>query len=155
MFFISTYIFISCIQSWRKMTVGKHSNRNNVTLWSQNEGSKKKLQNDSDEESSNLKRDEPDRALVMFRPMVSDPIYIHRKSPLPRSKKIGSVEVSAVCLTWNLSLSFCTFFPLCDLTVLYKIRIIWTLILIHLILNCCVLLGIWFVWSSFEQRRFL
>ncbi|XP_060751169.1 inositol hexakisphosphate and diphosphoinositol-pentakisphosphate kinase 2 isoform X3 [Tachysurus vachellii] len=58
----------------------------------ENEGSKKKLQNDSDEESSNLKRDEPDRALVMFRPMVSDPIYIHRKSPLPRSKKIGSVE---------------------------------------------------------------
>lgn len=63
-------------------------------VWSQNEGSKKKLQNDSDEEASNLKRDEPDRALVMFRPMVSDPIYIHRKSPLPRSKKIGSVEVS-------------------------------------------------------------
>ncbi|KAK3550269.1 hypothetical protein QTP86_021323 [Hemibagrus guttatus] len=59
----------------------------------ENEGSKKKLQNDSDEESSTLKRDEPDRALVMFRPMVSDPIYIHRKSPLPRSKKIGSVEV--------------------------------------------------------------
>ncbi|XP_046716705.1 inositol hexakisphosphate and diphosphoinositol-pentakisphosphate kinase 2 isoform X10 [Silurus meridionalis] len=59
----------------------------------ENEGSKKKLQNDSDEETSNIKRDEPDRALVMFRPMVSDPIYIHRKSPLPRSKKIGSVEV--------------------------------------------------------------
>ncbi|XP_049324472.1 inositol hexakisphosphate and diphosphoinositol-pentakisphosphate kinase 2 isoform X10 [Astyanax mexicanus] len=60
----------------------------------ENEGSKKKSQNDSDEEtSSSLKRDEPDRALVMFRPMVSDPIYIHRKSPLPRSKKIGSVEV--------------------------------------------------------------
>ncbi|KAF7701337.1 hypothetical protein HF521_002502 [Silurus meridionalis] len=58
----------------------------------ENEGSKKKLQNDSDEETSNIKRDEPDRALVMFRPMVSDPIYIHRKSPLPRSKKIGSVE---------------------------------------------------------------
>uniref|UniRef100_A0A3B4CUI8 Inositol hexakisphosphate and diphosphoinositol-pentakisphosphate kinase n=1 Tax=Pygocentrus nattereri TaxID=42514 RepID=A0A3B4CUI8_PYGNA len=58
----------------------------------ENEGSKKKSQNDSDEESSGLKRDEPDRALVMFRPMVSDPIYIHRKSPLPRSKKIGSVE---------------------------------------------------------------
>ncbi|XP_053542668.1 inositol hexakisphosphate and diphosphoinositol-pentakisphosphate kinase 2 isoform X1 [Ictalurus punctatus] len=58
----------------------------------ENEGPKKKLQNDSDEEPSNLKRDEPDRALVMFRPMVSDPIYIHRKSPLPRSKKIGSVE---------------------------------------------------------------
>ncbi|XP_036385394.1 inositol hexakisphosphate and diphosphoinositol-pentakisphosphate kinase 2 isoform X1 [Megalops cyprinoides] len=56
----------------------------------ENEGSKKKSQNDSDEESA--KRDEPDRALMMFRPLVSDPIYIHRKSPLPRSKKIGSVE---------------------------------------------------------------
>ncbi|XP_062340394.1 inositol hexakisphosphate and diphosphoinositol-pentakisphosphate kinase 2 isoform X12 [Osmerus eperlanus] len=57
-----------------------------------NEGSKKS-QNDSDEESGGARRDEPDRALMMFRPMVSDPIYIHRKSPLPRSKKIGSVEV--------------------------------------------------------------
>ncbi|XP_062340393.1 inositol hexakisphosphate and diphosphoinositol-pentakisphosphate kinase 2 isoform X11 [Osmerus eperlanus] len=56
-----------------------------------NEGSKKS-QNDSDEESGGARRDEPDRALMMFRPMVSDPIYIHRKSPLPRSKKIGSVE---------------------------------------------------------------
>ncbi|KAJ8338897.1 hypothetical protein SKAU_G00356830 [Synaphobranchus kaupii] len=56
----------------------------------ENEGPKKKSQNDSDEESA--KRDEPDRALMMFRPLVSDPIYIHRKSPLPRSKKIGSVE---------------------------------------------------------------
>uniref|UniRef100_A0A4W3JYD0 Inositol hexakisphosphate and diphosphoinositol-pentakisphosphate kinase n=1 Tax=Callorhinchus milii TaxID=7868 RepID=A0A4W3JYD0_CALMI len=35
-----------------------------------------------------------EKTLVLFRPMVSDPIYIHRKSPLPRSKKIGSVEVS-------------------------------------------------------------
>ncbi|XP_051972228.1 inositol hexakisphosphate and diphosphoinositol-pentakisphosphate kinase 2 isoform X2 [Xyrauchen texanus] len=58
----------------------------------ENEGSKKKSQNDSDEESSGPKRDEPDRALMMFPPMVSDPIFIHRKSPLPRSKKIGSVE---------------------------------------------------------------
>ncbi|XP_029108571.1 inositol hexakisphosphate and diphosphoinositol-pentakisphosphate kinase 2 isoform X2 [Scleropages formosus] len=58
----------------------------------ENEGSKKKAQNDSDEESGSVKRDEPDRALMMFRPLVSDPIYIHRKSPLPRSKKIGSVE---------------------------------------------------------------
>ncbi|TSS11569.1 Inositol hexakisphosphate and diphosphoinositol-pentakisphosphate kinase 2 [Bagarius yarrelli] len=58
----------------------------------ESEGTKKKMQNDSDEETNNLKRDEPDRALVMFRPMVSDPIYIHRKSPLPRAKKIGSVE---------------------------------------------------------------
>nr|XP_055065345.1 inositol hexakisphosphate and diphosphoinositol-pentakisphosphate kinase 2 isoform X9 [Misgurnus anguillicaudatus] len=59
----------------------------------ENEDSKKKSQNDSDEESGSTKRDEPDRALMMFRPMVSDPIYIHKKSPLPRSKKIGSVEV--------------------------------------------------------------
>uniref|UniRef100_A0A8C2CU67 Inositol hexakisphosphate and diphosphoinositol-pentakisphosphate kinase n=1 Tax=Cyprinus carpio TaxID=7962 RepID=A0A8C2CU67_CYPCA len=59
----------------------------------ENEGSKKKSHNDSDEEPGGAKRDEPDRALMMFRPMVSDPIYIHRKSPLPRSKKIGSVEV--------------------------------------------------------------
>ncbi|XP_028827377.1 inositol hexakisphosphate and diphosphoinositol-pentakisphosphate kinase 2 isoform X13 [Denticeps clupeoides] len=58
----------------------------------ESEGSKKKSQNDSDEESGTCKRDEPDRALMMFRPLVSDPIYIHRKSPLPRSKKIGSVE---------------------------------------------------------------
>ncbi|TRY90408.1 hypothetical protein DNTS_025321, partial [Danionella cerebrum] len=59
----------------------------------ENEGSKKKTHNDSDEEASAAKRDEPDRALMMFRPLVSDPIHIHRKSPLPRSKKIGSVEV--------------------------------------------------------------
>ncbi|XP_052464788.1 inositol hexakisphosphate and diphosphoinositol-pentakisphosphate kinase 2 isoform X4 [Carassius gibelio] len=58
----------------------------------ENEGSKKKSHNDNDEESGGAQRDEPDRALMMFRPMVSDPIYIHRKSPLPRSKKIGSVE---------------------------------------------------------------
>ncbi|XP_041089189.1 inositol hexakisphosphate and diphosphoinositol-pentakisphosphate kinase 2 [Polyodon spathula] len=59
----------------------------------ENEGSKKKSQtNDSDEEPNAAKRDEPDRAPVMFRPMVSDPIYIHRKSPLLRSKKIGSIE---------------------------------------------------------------
>uniref|UniRef100_A0A673HA38 Inositol hexakisphosphate and diphosphoinositol-pentakisphosphate kinase n=1 Tax=Sinocyclocheilus rhinocerous TaxID=307959 RepID=A0A673HA38_9TELE len=58
----------------------------------ENEGSKKKSHNDSDEDAGGAKRDEPDRALMMFRPMVSDPIYIHRKSPLPRSKKIGSVE---------------------------------------------------------------
>uniref|UniRef100_A0A8C9RD24 Inositol hexakisphosphate and diphosphoinositol-pentakisphosphate kinase n=1 Tax=Scleropages formosus TaxID=113540 RepID=A0A8C9RD24_SCLFO len=54
-------------------------------------------ENDSDEESGSVKRDEPDRALMMFRPLVSDPIYIHRKSPLPRSKKIGSVEVGSHC----------------------------------------------------------
>ncbi|XP_073533900.1 inositol hexakisphosphate and diphosphoinositol-pentakisphosphate kinase 2 isoform X11 [Phyllobates terribilis] len=59
----------------------------------ESESSKKQVHgNDSDEESGLCKRDEPDRALVMFKPMVSDPIHIHRKSPLPRSRKIGSVE---------------------------------------------------------------
>uniref|UniRef100_A0A3P9A9T6 Inositol hexakisphosphate and diphosphoinositol-pentakisphosphate kinase n=1 Tax=Esox lucius TaxID=8010 RepID=A0A3P9A9T6_ESOLU len=59
----------------------------------ENEGSKIKSKEDSDEEGA--KRDEPDRAAMMlFRPLVSDPIYINRKCPLPRSKKIGSVEVS-------------------------------------------------------------
>lgn len=60
----------------------------------ENEGAKKTSHgNDSDEDSSVSRRDEPDRAVLMFKPLVSDPIYIHRKSPLPRSKKIGSVEV--------------------------------------------------------------
>uniref|UniRef100_A0A8D2NU08 Inositol hexakisphosphate and diphosphoinositol-pentakisphosphate kinase n=1 Tax=Zosterops lateralis melanops TaxID=1220523 RepID=A0A8D2NU08_ZOSLA len=46
----------------------------------------------NDEEAHAPKRDETDRSVVMFKPMVSDPIHIHRKSPLPRSRKIGSVE---------------------------------------------------------------
>ncbi|XP_059729294.1 inositol hexakisphosphate and diphosphoinositol-pentakisphosphate kinase 2 isoform X2 [Haemorhous mexicanus] len=59
----------------------------------ENEGSKKTShKNDSDEEVHTPKRDETDRSVVMFKPMVSDPIHIHRKSPLPRSRKIGSVE---------------------------------------------------------------
>ncbi|KFQ34340.1 Inositol hexakisphosphate and diphosphoinositol-pentakisphosphate kinase 2, partial [Merops nubicus] len=59
----------------------------------ENEGSTKTShRNDSDEEAHTPKRDETDRSVVMFKPMVSDPIHIHRKSPLPRSRKIGSVE---------------------------------------------------------------
>ncbi|XP_072272218.1 inositol hexakisphosphate and diphosphoinositol-pentakisphosphate kinase 2 isoform X3 [Pyxicephalus adspersus] len=59
----------------------------------ESESSKKHIHgNDSDEESAVGRRDEPDRSMVMFKPMVSDPIHIHRKSPLPRSRKIGSVE---------------------------------------------------------------
>ncbi|KAI6058308.1 Inositol hexakisphosphate and diphosphoinositol-pentakisphosphate kinase 2 isoform X5 [Aix galericulata] len=59
----------------------------------ENEGSKKTShRNDSDEEAHASRRDETDRSVVMFKPMVSDPIHIHRKSPLPRSRKIGSVE---------------------------------------------------------------
>ncbi|XP_059905787.1 inositol hexakisphosphate and diphosphoinositol-pentakisphosphate kinase 2 isoform X4 [Gadus macrocephalus] len=59
----------------------------------ENEGPKKKAQaTDSDEDACAAKRDEPDRAPVNFRPLVSDPIYIHRKPSMPRAKKIGSVE---------------------------------------------------------------
>ncbi|XP_062985625.1 inositol hexakisphosphate and diphosphoinositol-pentakisphosphate kinase 2 [Elgaria multicarinata webbii] len=59
----------------------------------ENDGSKKNShRNDSDEELHAYKRDEPDRSIIMFKPMVSDPIHIHRKSPLPRPRKIGSVE---------------------------------------------------------------
>ncbi|NWX17819.1 VIP2 kinase, partial [Aegotheles bennettii] len=59
----------------------------------ENEGLKKTShRTDSDEEAHASKRDEMDRSVVMFKPMVSDPIHIHRKSPLPRSRKIGSVE---------------------------------------------------------------
>ncbi|KAJ6669768.1 hypothetical protein lerEdw1_000317 [Lerista edwardsae] len=60
----------------------------------ENDGSKKTSQRtDSDEEAHASKRDETDRSVVMFKPMVSDPIHIHRKSPLPRSRKIASGEV--------------------------------------------------------------
>ncbi|CAL8234945.1 unnamed protein product [Boreogadus saida] len=60
----------------------------------ENEGPKKKAQaTDSDEDAGAAKRDEPDRAPVNFRPLVSDPIYIHRKPSMPRAKKIGSVEI--------------------------------------------------------------
>ncbi|XP_040198889.1 inositol hexakisphosphate and diphosphoinositol-pentakisphosphate kinase 2 isoform X3 [Rana temporaria] len=59
----------------------------------ESESSKKHIHgNDSDEDSGICRRDEPDRSMVMFKPMISDPIHIHRKSPLPRSRKIGSVE---------------------------------------------------------------
>uniref|UniRef100_A0A8C2EHU2 Inositol hexakisphosphate and diphosphoinositol-pentakisphosphate kinase n=1 Tax=Cyprinus carpio TaxID=7962 RepID=A0A8C2EHU2_CYPCA len=73
---------------------GCEEDKNLPSVFGYRLASREKSHNDSDEESGGAKRDEPDRALMMFRPMVSDPIYIHRKSPLPRSKKIGSVEVS-------------------------------------------------------------
>lgn len=70
-----------------------------ISLFLQNDGSKKTSQRtDSDEEAHASKRDETDRSVVMFKPMVSDPIHIHRKSPLPRSRKIGSGEVSVAIL---------------------------------------------------------
>ncbi|XP_058512162.1 inositol hexakisphosphate and diphosphoinositol-pentakisphosphate kinase 2 isoform X17 [Ochotona princeps] len=48
---------------------------------------------DSDDEPHSSKKDEVDRAVLMFKPMVSEPIHIHRKSPLPRSRKMVTSEV--------------------------------------------------------------
>ncbi|GCB60444.1 hypothetical protein scyTo_0009173, partial [Scyliorhinus torazame] len=38
------------------------------------------------------RREDAEKATLLFRPMVSDPIYIHRKSPQPRSRKISTAE---------------------------------------------------------------
>ncbi|XP_019796333.2 inositol hexakisphosphate and diphosphoinositol-pentakisphosphate kinase 2 isoform X10 [Tursiops truncatus] len=48
---------------------------------------------DSDDEPHTSKKDEVDRAVILFKPMVSEPIHIHRKSPLPRSRKMAANEV--------------------------------------------------------------
>ncbi|XP_073933121.1 inositol hexakisphosphate and diphosphoinositol-pentakisphosphate kinase 2 isoform X8 [Castor canadensis] len=58
----------------------------------ENEG-RRSFKIDNDDEPHTSKRDEPDRAVIMFKPMVSDPIHIHRKSPLPRSRKVAASEV--------------------------------------------------------------
>ncbi|XP_021111492.1 inositol hexakisphosphate and diphosphoinositol-pentakisphosphate kinase 2 isoform X7 [Heterocephalus glaber] len=51
---------------------------------------------DNDDEPHTSKRDEVDRAVILFKPLVSEPIHIHRKSPLPRSRKMATNEVSVV-----------------------------------------------------------
>ncbi|XP_075807792.1 inositol hexakisphosphate and diphosphoinositol-pentakisphosphate kinase 2 isoform X4 [Microtus pennsylvanicus] len=45
-----------------------------------------------DDEAHTSKRDEVDRAVILFKPLVSEPIHIHRKSPLPRSRKVPTNE---------------------------------------------------------------
>ncbi|XP_060057207.1 inositol hexakisphosphate and diphosphoinositol-pentakisphosphate kinase 2 isoform X12 [Erinaceus europaeus] len=45
-----------------------------------------------DDEPHTSKKDETDRAVLLFKPLVSEPIHIHRKSPLPRSRKITATE---------------------------------------------------------------
>ncbi|XP_036028688.1 inositol hexakisphosphate and diphosphoinositol-pentakisphosphate kinase 2 isoform X12 [Onychomys torridus] len=57
----------------------------------ENEG-RRSLKTDDDEPHTS-KRDEVDRAVILFKPMVSEPIHIHRKSPLPRSRKMATNEV--------------------------------------------------------------
>ncbi|XP_030615565.1 inositol hexakisphosphate and diphosphoinositol-pentakisphosphate kinase 2 isoform X8 [Delphinapterus leucas] len=58
----------------------------------ENEG-RRSFKIDSDDEPHTSKKDEVDRAVILFKPMVSEPIHIHRKSPLPRSRKMAANEV--------------------------------------------------------------
>ncbi|XP_024903492.1 inositol hexakisphosphate and diphosphoinositol-pentakisphosphate kinase 2 isoform X12 [Pteropus alecto] len=46
-----------------------------------------------DDEPHTSKKDEIDRGVLLFKSMVSEPIHIHRKSPLPRSRKMATSEV--------------------------------------------------------------
>ncbi|VCX10360.1 unnamed protein product [Gulo gulo] len=57
----------------------------------ENEG-RRSFKIDNDDEPHTSKKDETDRAVILFKPMVSEPIHIHRKSPLPRSRKIPTNE---------------------------------------------------------------
>ncbi|XP_045421556.1 inositol hexakisphosphate and diphosphoinositol-pentakisphosphate kinase 2 isoform X6 [Lemur catta] len=57
----------------------------------ENEG-RRSSKTDGDDEPRTSKKDEVDRAVILFKPMVSEPIHIHRKSPLPRSRKIATNE---------------------------------------------------------------
>ncbi|XP_039704322.1 inositol hexakisphosphate and diphosphoinositol-pentakisphosphate kinase 2 isoform X7 [Pteropus medius] len=45
-----------------------------------------------DDEPHTSKKDEIDRGVLLFKSMVSEPIHIHRKSPLPRSRKMATNE---------------------------------------------------------------
>ncbi|XP_004420391.1 PREDICTED: inositol hexakisphosphate and diphosphoinositol-pentakisphosphate kinase 2 isoform X3 [Ceratotherium simum simum] len=53
---------------------------------------KRSFKIDNDDEPHTSKKDEVDRAVILFKPMVSEPIHIHRKSPLPRSRKMATNE---------------------------------------------------------------
>ncbi|XP_035570617.1 inositol hexakisphosphate and diphosphoinositol-pentakisphosphate kinase 2 isoform X12 [Canis lupus baileyi] len=59
----------------------------------ENEG-RRSFKIDNDDEPHTSKKDETDRAVILFKPMVSEPIHIHRKSPLPRSRKMATNEVN-------------------------------------------------------------
>ncbi|XP_063101578.1 inositol hexakisphosphate and diphosphoinositol-pentakisphosphate kinase 2 isoform X11 [Cavia porcellus] len=54
---------------------------------------RRSFKSDNDDEPHTSKRDEVDRAVILFKPLVSEPIHIHRKSPLPRSRKMATNEV--------------------------------------------------------------
>ncbi|XP_008682082.1 inositol hexakisphosphate and diphosphoinositol-pentakisphosphate kinase 2 isoform X7 [Ursus maritimus] len=59
----------------------------------ENEG-RRSFKIDNDDEPHTSKKDEVDRAVILFKPMVSEPIHIHRKSPLPRSRRMATNEVN-------------------------------------------------------------
>ncbi|XP_073744858.1 inositol hexakisphosphate and diphosphoinositol-pentakisphosphate kinase 2 isoform X4 [Callorhinus ursinus] len=59
----------------------------------ENEG-RRSFKTDNDDEPHTSKKDEIDRAVILFKPMVSEPIHIHRKSPLPRPRKMATNEVN-------------------------------------------------------------
>ncbi|XP_053519627.1 inositol hexakisphosphate and diphosphoinositol-pentakisphosphate kinase 2 isoform X14 [Artibeus jamaicensis] len=58
----------------------------------ENEG-RRSFKVDNDDEPHTSRKDEVDRGVLLFKPMVSEPIHIHRKSPLPRSRKMATNEV--------------------------------------------------------------
>ncbi|XP_053422341.1 inositol hexakisphosphate and diphosphoinositol-pentakisphosphate kinase 2 isoform X8 [Nycticebus coucang] len=66
----------------------------------ENEG-RRSFKIDNDDEPHTSKKDEVDRAVILFKPMVSEPIHIHRKSPLPRSRKMATNEVNYSSKTWK------------------------------------------------------
>ncbi|XP_036998560.2 inositol hexakisphosphate and diphosphoinositol-pentakisphosphate kinase 2 isoform X5 [Artibeus jamaicensis] len=57
----------------------------------ENEG-RRSFKVDNDDEPHTSRKDEVDRGVLLFKPMVSEPIHIHRKSPLPRSRKMATNE---------------------------------------------------------------
>ncbi|KAM5328266.1 inositol hexakisphosphate and diphosphoinositol-pentakisphosphate kinase 2 isoform 2-T3 [Glossophaga mutica] len=57
----------------------------------ENEG-RRSFKIDNDDEPHTSRKDEVDRGVLLFKPMVSEPIHIHRKSPLPRSRKMATNE---------------------------------------------------------------
>ncbi|XP_059549967.1 inositol hexakisphosphate and diphosphoinositol-pentakisphosphate kinase 2 isoform X12 [Myotis daubentonii] len=72
----------------------------------ENEG-KRSFKIDNEDEPHTSKKDEVDRGVLLFKPMVSEPIHIHRKSPLPRSRKMTTNEVNYSSKTLKTLSSVC------------------------------------------------
>ncbi|XP_035876496.1 inositol hexakisphosphate and diphosphoinositol-pentakisphosphate kinase 2 isoform X3 [Phyllostomus discolor] len=72
----------------------------------ENEG-RRSFKIDNDDEPHTSRRDEVDRGVLLFKPMVSEPIHIHRKSPLPRSRKMATNEVNYSSKTLKTLSSVC------------------------------------------------